>query len=222
MLVKIKEMILNNYIIIGIYNRLANRVKIYSGGDKNSIDLQSGLLTRCKIEIIGRENKIIIGNGARINNSRFFIRGNHNVIKIASDAIICNGDFCIEDDKNEIVVGERTAICGKTHLACIEGTKILIGTDCLFSSDIIFRTGDSHSILDDNLKRINHSQDIVIEDHVWVCNRVMVGKGVTIRSNSVIGMGAVVISGSDKTNVILAGVPAHIVKENINWKDIRI
>ena len=72
------------------------------------------------------------------------------------------------------------------------------------------------------MERINWSKDIVIEDHVWVCNRVMVGKGVTIKKNSIIGMGAVVVKGCDKANVILAGNPAHIVKQNINWEDARI
>ncbi len=165
---------------------------------------------------------IIIEKGVRLKKSRIFIRGDHNVIKISSDVIIFKGDFWIEDNNNEIVIGERTAICGETHISCIEGSKILIGSDCLFSSDIIFRTGDSHSILDDNMHRINWSKDIVIENHVWVCNKVMVGKGVTIKSNSIIGMGAVVAKKCDKANVILAGNPAHIVKQNINWEDARI
>ena len=145
MLFKLKRMALKNCVVVGIYNRLVNNIKTESG---NTIIFQDGgLLTKCKIEIIGKGNRIIIEEGVRLKESRIYIHGDNNFIKIASNAIVFRGDFWIEDNDNEIVIGERTAICGETHISCIEGSKVFIGSDCLFSSDIIFRTGDSHSIL---------------------------------------------------------------------------
>ena len=47
-------------------------------------------------------------------------------------------------------------------------------------------------------------------------------KGVTIGDNCIIGAGSIVTKPFDKGNVIIAGVPAKIVKENINWDYKRI
>lgn len=113
-------------------------------------------------------------------------------------------------------------MCGKIHLACTEGRKISIGNDCLFSSEIVFRTGDSHSIVDMSGERINRAADITIGDHVWIGHRVLVNKGVVIPENTVVGTGAVVTKQFDEPNTILVGVPAKVSKQNINWLAERI
>lgn len=135
---------------------------------------------------------------------------------------IIEGDFWIEDDGNEITIGENTSIYGNTHLACIEGTKITIGNNCLFSSEIVFRTGDSHSILNLKGERINQSKNITIKDHVWIGNGVAVNKGVVIAENTIVGTKSVVTKAFDDQNVSIAGNPARIIKKNVNWDIDRI
>ncbi len=71
----------------------------------------------------------------------------------------------------------------KTRLACIEGTSIEIGEDCMFSANIVFRTGDSHSIINSDGQRINASKSICIGNHVWIGNTVIVNKGVKVSDN---------------------------------------
>lgn len=102
-------------------------------------------------------------------------------------------------------------IFGKTHLAGIEGTSIIIGTYCLFSSDIIFRTSDSHSILNKAGERINYSKSIEINDHVWFGNKT------TINKDSIVATGAIVTRQFNESNVILVGIPAAIIKKEVNW-----
>ena len=70
--------------------------------------------------------------------------------------------------------------------------------------------------------RINPSESIVVQDHVWIGYRALVNKGVVIPKNSVVGTGAVVTKAFEEENVILAGVPAKIVKHNIDWKHERV
>ena len=63
----------------------------------------------------------------------------------------------------------------------------------MFSNDIEFRTGDSHSIVDlDTRKRINYSQNIHVGNHVWIGSRSIILKGVNIGNNSIIGTGSIV------------------------------
>lgn len=188
---------------------------------KTSIVNEGATLIKCKIKSSGN-NTVIFRKGAILRNTVINIYGNNNIVEIGSNVSVNHGNIHIEDDGNRVVIGEGTNICGKTHLACIEGRSILIGKDCLFSSEIIFRTGDSHSILDLSGNRINLSDDIVIHDHVWIGYRVSVGKGVVISKNTVIGTGAIVTKSFEEENVVLAGVPAKIVKNNINWSAERI
>ena len=94
---------------------------------------------------------------------------------------------------------------------------VRIGDDCLFSSGIVLRTHDGHHIFDrDSHRRLNPSGDIVIENHVWIAAGVSLFAGAHIGKGSVVGAGAVT-SARFEDHVILAGVPARVIRENICW-----
>ena len=202
------------------YN-LQNLFRIRKGRG-NRVCAPCALLKNVTIHISGRNNRIIIEDYCRLSNCAIYIRGNDNTVVIGKWCILIGAELCIEDNGNEICMGDHTKIYGKTHLAAIEGTRILIGRDCLFSSDIHFRTGDSHSILDMDGRRINGSEDIVIGEHVWVGTKVLCLKGSQVADHCVVGAGALVTGSCKKTNCILAGVPVRVVKENIDWSDYRV
>lgn len=118
---------------------------------------------------------------------------------------------------NEIIIGHDSTIEGG-HLAAIEGTKITVGDNCMFSSDIEIRTGDSHSIINTvSDKRINPSNDVIIGNHVWLTVHVRVMKGAVLPDNSIVGNFAIVTNKFDKENSVYAGIPAKHIKDNINW-----
>ncbi len=160
--------------------------------------------------------------GTRLNNCHIHIYGNNNKITVGGFCALNDVDICMEDDDNEIIIGNRTTFEGKTHLAAIEGTNIMIGGDCMFSANIVFRTGDSHSIINSDGQRVNPSKDIFVGDHVWVGNTVIVNKGVKILDNSIIGAGSVVTKQFEKSGIVVAGNPAKEVKEQISWLRQRI
>lgn len=183
----------------------------------------SGLLKDCRIEVTGRDNVILVKDYARLNKCCISIHGNNNVVEVHDWAFMHSGEIVIEDDNNGIFVGQNTIISGKTHLAAIEGTKIRIGDNCLFSSNITIRTGDSHSILSwDGGNRINMSKSVEVCDRVWVGNGATILKGVTIQSHSVVGTQAVVTKSPGESNCVLAGNPARIIKSSIKWCPERV
>ncbi len=198
-----------------IFSRLpfANKYRLRG----NKLNLNGALLVRCRIDCKGKGNVITFAKGVMIKNTLIRVWGNNNNVCIGENAVIVNGELWIEDDGNSIVIGQNTKLCGKAHLACIEGTNIRIGEGCLFSSDIVFRTGDSHSVLDMDGNRINPASDIVIGDRVWIGHRAMITKGVEIGPNSVVGTGAIVTKPFSQGNVALAGVPAKVIKTEIDW-----
>ncbi|WP_285959015.1 acyltransferase [Thomasclavelia spiroformis] len=221
---KLKEFIYQHprfiRIIIKIINKLPfnNKIHIKFG---NKIK-NSALLRSCKIVIKGKNNEIVIEDYTRLIHSSISIYGNNNKVIIGSNCFFYETDIHIEDFNGTISIGKNTSICGKTHLACIEGKAIEIGENCLFSSDIVVRTGDSHSILNMDEKRTNPSMDVYVGNHVWVGNRVIVLKGSVIENNSIVATGSIVTKKFNEGNVILGGNPAKVIKENIKWTGERL
>lgn len=199
--------------------------KVYSGfsfnkirGRKgNKISFNKTFLKKCSISLNGSGNSITTGERCYLIGCKITVLGNNNSIILGDEVCLHNTELYIEDCNGQIIIGNNTLICGKTHLAVIEGTKITIGKDCLFSENIMFRTGDSHSVLDLNGNRINPSKDIVIGNHVWIGNGATVLKGAKLSDNSIVSTGAILTKEITQSNVTVAGVPAVIVKENINW-----
>lgn len=196
------------------YNN-AWKYQIWGG---NTISLSCAFLKGTSFDISGRNNVIIIGPKARLFNCKIKIIGDGNRLEIKSGStIISNTSFWMQHGKNEIIIGHDSTIEGG-HLAAIEGTKITVGDDCMFSSDIEIRTGDSHSIINTITdKRINPSADVLIGNHVWLTAHVRVMKGAVLPDNSIVGNSAIVTNKFDKENSVYAGIPAKHIKDNINW-----
>ena len=181
------------------------------------------MLRRCKIVNRGQNNRIIIGDYTRLVDCVITIRGNNNTILIGDKCVCRQATFCIEDDNNSIEIGERTALCGQIQLAAIESTNIKIGRECLFSSRIDIRTGDSHSLIQQGTrKRINQSVSIDIGDHVWIGTGVTILKGTSIAENCMVGAASLLCKSYTNPHCVIAGVPAKEVKYDIDWLAERI
>lgn len=191
-------------------------------GKSNEIIADEAFMRNNRIFIRGSNNKIIIGSKAYLKGCRFSITGNGNIIKIGDMTVMHGVEICTENDNNQITIGNKCLFAGKAHLAAIEGTKISFGDNCLLSGEIVFRTGDSHSITDVNGRRINPSEDILVEDHVWIGYRVLINKGVHIMRDSIVGTGAIVTRKFEEGGAVIAGTPAKIVKHNVSWDINRI
>jgi len=93
-------------------------------------------------------------------------------------------------------------------------SKIYIGKGCTIARDVIIRDFDAHSIEQEGFEI---AIPITIGNHVWVGNRAMVLKGVSIGDGAVIAAGAIVTKNVPPRSLV-AGVPAKVIKENITWK----
>lgn len=189
---------------------------------KNTAKLSLTFLKKTAIEMRGQGNTLIIAPGTRLYGCHIYVRGNHNKITIGTFCTLQNVEIWIEDNGNEISIGEHTSFAGATHLSATEGKRITIGKDCMFSAGITVRTGDSHSIVDQNGNRINPAKDVTLGNHVWVGNTVIITKGAAISDNSIVGTGSIVTRRFEESGVVLAGNPAKIIKNNISWDRERL
>lgn len=204
-----------------VYYLLKNNSKKIKGIN-NTIKHSGSFLNRVTFDIEGENNEVLIEKGTRLSNVKFVVKGSNQKIFIRKNCILKNTILWAEDMHCSLSIGENTTIEG-AHIAVTEpNSEIKLGKDCMLSSGIDIRNGDSHSILDlETGRRINYAKNIVIGDHVWIGNNVQILKGVTIGSNSIVGVRSLVTK-DVKENSIVAGIPARTVKENVNWDRKRI
>lgn len=196
-----------------------NRKRIYGWG--NLIRNRGKMYYRNRVRIKGSNNIIDLMAGGQLCGCNIIINGNNNQIEIGEDASAIHLTIVVEDDNNKIVIGDDTKMGGTTLLAALEGTEIRIGKDCLFSSDVELRTGDSHAVENMEHDRINPSKGIIVGNHVWIGHKTIILKGVEISDNTIVGTGSVVTKSPGKENVAIAGNPAHVIKERVSWNNMR-
>ena len=92
--------------------------------------------------------------------------------------------------------------------------NVEIGEGCFIGRDVIIRSYDGHQIEKEGYQV---SAPIRIGNHVWIGQRAMILKGVTIGDGAVIAAGAIVTKDVPAHSVVV-GVPAKVVEENITWR----
>ena len=193
-----------------IYRRLRPTV---IKGNNNTVSIKSKR-HRFFVRIHGDNNSIDIGENSRLKYTQITIMGDNNHI-IAEDGSKLDGPCKITLEGNStLYIGRNSGIRGVTFVA--KDANITVGRNCMFSYDVTVRNNDSHKVLDQDGNVTNLAQDIVIGDHVWLCERSTILKGVTIGNDSVIAYGAIVTKDCPP-NSIMAGNPARVVKQDINW-----
>lgn len=113
------------------------------------------------------------------------------------------------DREGRIAFGDHVLVSPGTHIVSSEA--ISIGSNTMIASGCYISDSDWHDTYDRTAELEKH-RPIRIGENVWLGVRVIVGKGVSIGDNSIIGAGAVVTR-DIPANCIAAGNPARVVRE---------
>lgn len=129
----------------------------------------------------------------------------------------CGRDVVIYPNVS-IVFPKNIFIESHTHIGgCMirasERSKIKIGKWCQIANNTIFASS-GHAIGEGYYYGNLTYGDIMLEDNVWIGSNAIILENVKIGANSVIAAGAVVTKDVPK-NVIVAGVPARVIKNII-------
>lgn len=215
-------MFLNKYLTALISFLLVAQHYIFLKFQTNKNKLEYGkrfLPLASKIKINGKNNKIILGDDVKLQNTRIKIQGSNNVINLLDGVRIYEScEFLIEGDNCEISIGNFTTI-GSANIFCGESnTKIMIGNNCMLSRLINIDTSDFHSIIDlSTQKRINQPKNVFIGNKVWIGYNSTINKGAIINNNTIIATKSIIAGREYSQNVIIGGVPAKVIRENITW-----
>jgi acetyltransferase-like isoleucine patch superfamily enzyme len=116
-----------------------------------------------------------------------------------------------------VLIGAGGSFNGLVRLLLHEEGVISIGENCLFASEVDVTISDMHSIVDIATgERLNYPRNVVIGDKVWIGQRALVLKGVTIGAGAIVGAGAVVTK-DVPGQCAVAGNPAQLVKKGVTW-----
>lgn len=210
-------------------------VSVRISGSENSVIIKDGVKVKgsLNISVNGSRHKVVIGEKCVFNGTnRIMIHQDTG----SYDTNIEIGDSCgftnnsIEcRNRSEIKIGELSTFGSQTKIYAHSNSRLTIGTDCMFSFDVIVQTGDGHSIFDIETER-NISiapipiddvflHEVELKDHIWVGRGAFIlgGAGKTfIDEGSVIGAKSFV-KGVFPNNCSIAGMPARVVRKNIAW-----
>lgn len=164
--------------------------------------------------IEGEDNTVRIGAGTRLGLN-LTVRGQRNRVEIG-EACHLHGFVNVLCSDARLAIGARTTMV-QGSIQLHEPGEIVFGEDCMISSQVYVSLSDIHPIFDLSTgQRINPAGSINVGDHVWAGLRCMILKGAQIGGGSIIAAGSIV-SGQTPENVVVAGAPARLLRENVAW-----
>jgi acetyltransferase-like isoleucine patch superfamily enzyme len=202
----------NNKIVIVRTNgekievKYLKNVHIEFRGDNNYIEIHEPFYFKMdkSVFILSENNKIIIDSGLFVGIS-MHIQDYSYIYPIQPNA--------------KLSIGKNFYCMGLT-LTPSENADIIIGDNCMFSRDIEIRSSDGHPIYEKG-KEVpllkDNNRPVIFGNHIWCAKGSTILKGATIPDNCVIGACSLVTKKEFKENCVIAGNPAKIVKENIEW-----
>ena len=143
----------------------------------------------------------IFGTGINVGKSATFVATSDSNIRLTTwnlgefNGKIYADDYCL------FTPGVRIAAA----------TEIKIGKGCMFANGSYISDADWHGIYK-RAEPVGSTKKVELKDNVWIGDRAVVGKGVTIGINSIVAAGAIVVK-DVPSNVIVGGNPAKIIKE---------
>jgi acetyltransferase-like isoleucine patch superfamily enzyme len=104
-------------------------------------------------------------------------------------------------------IGDRTSI---HYGASIAATGLVrLGPRCRLGTHVMILDNDFHEIENRDVRP--EPRPVILEENVWLANRVLVLPGVTIGHDSVVGAGSVVMTSIPPRSIAL-GNPARVVR----------
>jgi acetyltransferase-like isoleucine patch superfamily enzyme len=156
---------------------------------------------------------VIIDKGVK-GKVHIKMRGNNSFLYIGRDGVFHGMDIRSTQESDFIAVGAKVTVTSNLIIISGQGSgnanpSVIIGDDCMFSNNVTIRSTDSHPVYDVNsLEQLNMPfDDVHIEPHVWLGEKVTILKNVRVGACSIVGLGSVVTRSVPRFSKV-AGVPA--------------
>lgn len=198
---------------------IVTRLEAYQDRAGNQIKYDGPIKTDVRIKFTGSNNRLEISPRARVGRLTIDFDCDNGLVRIGPSSGVPAFSAAIRvGQDSKVLIGKNVSVTSSVAMSATEGTTIRVGEDVMFASENEVRADDGHPIFDVRTgQRVNISRSIVIGEHVWVARRAVLLGGARVGSGSVVGYGAVVKK-RVPNNVVLAGVPARVVRRHIAWE----
>lgn len=139
--------------------------------------------------------------------------GKNSTLEVRGNVQIFEGSILQIHQDAKLSIDDHSYINGAT-IDC--STEIQIGKNCAIAMGAFLLDNDWHKITYHNESK-EDKKPIIIEDKVWIGARAIVLKGVRIGTGAIVAAGSVVTK-DVPPRTIVAGNPAKVIKENIDWE----
>lgn len=151
--------------------------------------------------------RVSIGNNVRIADDNVF---SCSELNIGSNTMIHSGNIFI--GMSGFSIGENSRIINNHYFDLWNNIKIGNNTWISGKNSQFWTHGSIHT------KTNTKDLSITIKDNVYIGSSTCFAPGVYVESINLIGLGSIVTDNFIQSNCIIAGNPAMIVKENIDWR----
>lgn len=174
-------------------------------------------LRYCRISI-DKSAKLILKSAFTIGVKQ--VKSSHLETRLLlepNSTMIINGSFVMFCNSYIRVIrgGNLTLYDGfineNVQITC--ASQITIGEGCAIARDVVIRDYDAHTI---DVPGYEIAKPIIIGNHVWIGNRAMILKGVSIGEGAIVAAGSIVTKDVPPHSVV-AGIPAKVIKSNVSW-----
>lgn len=160
------------------------------------------------------DNTAIIGKDCDLKGGEYIEIGKNSIIGRHS-VLSCWDKYQGEKFSPKIEIGENCYIGEYCHISSINSIKIGNG---VLTGRFITITDNSHGSLTSlesetipSKRRLNSKGAVVIEDNVWIGDKVTILAGVHVGRGAIVAANTVVTKNVLKYNVV-GGVPARVIK----------
>ena len=173
-----------------------------------------------KLRVLGYDNEVKIMS--RHFKGEVWVQGVGNSVIIEEDVEVAGKLFIAVGYGTRpcfncrVVIGKGTYMGSVTINLWEDSSSVLVGEDCMFSTDIDLWCTDGHALWGEDGK-LRLGREVRIGKHVWVGKDVKIGKNSIIADDCVIGWGSIVAGRFEEPACVIAGVPATVRRKGIRW-----
>lgn len=152
--------------------------------------------------------------GLSHNKARISIQKGGRLI-LGENICLCQGTSIRIDNGGTLEIDDGM-YCNKNSFFRVHN-NISFGSNALIGWNCYFCDYDGHTVFRDG-KPQQSSLPIKIGNHVWIASNSTISKNVSIADGSIVACGSVVTRKFEEKNIMIGGIPATKLLENVNWE----
>lgn len=186
---------------------------------ESSVNIKSKLSKQYDINVTGKNNLFETNDNFIVDDMHISIKGNNNTVKIGENGFVAesleiyNTQNC---QNGSIQIAKDVAFAKSTICLYDNNSFIKIGEDCIFAINTTIHAADGHAVYEEE-KLCNKAIGTEIGNHCWFGFNSSILKNSSIGNNCIVAAGAMVSGKFEENNCVLGGLPAKIIKRNVNW-----